>query len=79
MEVKPDTRGYCKVKQAAAYAGISERTFEDWLKEGLAHHKLPTGTRLIAYCDIDGWLAQFRKGGSEAKVIADKLMDDLQT
>lgn len=75
--MKPDTRGYCRVKKAAAYAGVCERTFRDWLKEGLPHHKLLTGTVLISYADIDLYLAQFRKDGTEVSELADTLMSDL--
>jgi hypothetical protein len=77
MEVlKPDTRGYCKVKKGAAYVGVCERTFRDWLKEGLPYHKLPTGTILVGYSDIDAYLAQFRKDGSKTSQIADQLLKD---
>lgn len=75
MAVKDD-RGYAQVGKAAAYSGVCKRTFEDWLKAGLPHIKLPSGTRLIAYRDIDGWLEQFRKGGSEIKQMADSLLED---
>ena len=77
MEVlKADKRGYCKVKAGAAYAGVSERTFRDWLKQGLPYHKLPTGTVLISYTDIDIYLAQFRKDGTKVSKIADQIMED---
>lgn len=77
MEVlKPDKRGYCKAKKGAAYAGVSERTFRDWLKHGLPYHKLPTGTILIGYSDIDTYLAQFRKDGTKVSEIADQIMED---
>jgi excisionase family DNA binding protein len=77
MEVlKPDTRGYCKVKKGAAYGGVSERTFRDWLKQGLPYHKLPTGTVLISYADIDQYLSQFRKDGTKVSEIADQIMKD---
>jgi excisionase family DNA binding protein len=71
-----DKRGYCKVKPGAKYVGVSERTFRDWLKGGLSHHKLPTGTILIAYSDIDMYLAQFRKDGNKVSEIADQIMED---
>lgn len=29
------TQGYIKAKDGAKYAGVSERTFRDWLKAGL--------------------------------------------
>jgi hypothetical protein len=77
MEVlKPDKRGYCKAKKGAAYAGVGERTFRDWLKQGLPYHKLPTGTVLVSYADIDQYLCQFRKDGTKVSEIADQIMKD---
>ena len=73
--LKPDERGYCKVKLGAVYAGVSERTFRDWLKQGLAYHKLPSGTILVAYGDIDKYLTQFRKDGTRASEIADQILE----
>lgn len=75
MAVK-DIRGYAQVGKAAAYAGVCKRTFEEWLKAGLPYVKLPSGTRLVAYRDIDRWLEQFRKGGSEIEQLADRLLED---
>ena len=51
--------GWAKVKPAAKYAGISERTFRDWLKQGLKHSRLSSGTILISYCAIDDFLERF--------------------
>ena len=79
MEVtSPDPRGYAKVKQAAKYAGVSERTFRDWLKEGLPYFRLSTGTILIAYRDIDAWMQNFRVDQSKADAIVDELMRGLK-
>ena len=79
MEViSPDPRGYAKVKQTAKYAGVSERTFRDWLKEGLLHFRLSTGTILIAFKDIDAWMQKFRVDESEAEAIVDELMRGLE-
>lgn len=79
MEVtSPDPRGYTKAKQAAKYAGVSERTFRDWLKDGLPHFRLSTGTILIAYKDIDVWMQKFRVDMSKADAIVDELMRELR-
>ncbi len=32
--------GWTKIKTGAEYAGVSERTFRDWLKQGLKHIRL---------------------------------------
>ena len=61
-------RGYAKVKSGARYSGVSERTFRDWLKQGLPHFRLPTGTILIAYRDIDQWLERYRVEDGQDRV-----------
>lgn len=51
--------GWAKIKKAAEYTGISERTMRDWLKDGLKHSRLPSGTVLIKYEWIDAYLEAF--------------------
>ena len=58
-------QGWAKVKQGARYAGVSERTLRDWLKNGLKHSQLPTGSILIRYADIDVHLEKFAVTGKE--------------
>jgi len=48
-----------KIPAAAAHAGVSPRTFREWLKMGLSHSRLPTGTILVRYEDIDAYLKRF--------------------
>jgi predicted site-specific integrase-resolvase len=48
--------GWLKIKPAARYAGVSERTMRNWLKDGLKHSRLPTGTVLIHASNIDSYL-----------------------
>lgn len=47
--------GWAKIKKAAEYSGISERTMRDWLKAGLRHIRMPgeRGCILIKYEWID--------------------------
>ncbi len=78
MEVtSPDPRGFAKVKTAAKYANISERTLRTWLKEGLPHFR-PGGTILIAYRDIDAWMEQFRVDGNKLDAVVDEVMEGLK-
>jgi hypothetical protein len=51
-----DSRGWAKAKVAARYAGVSERTFRQWLKDGLKHSRLRSGTILVKYEWIDEYL-----------------------
>jgi excisionase family DNA binding protein len=67
--------GWGKIKTAAAYAGVSDRTLEDWLKHGLKFVRLPTGTRLIKYQWIDEYLEGY--AGSENR--ADKVVAEIMS
>lgn len=73
---KGDLRGYGQVKAAAAYAGVSVRTFRDWLKIGLPHFRLSTGTILVSYADIDEWLERFRTSGNKVDEIVAAVCRD---
>ena len=65
--------GWIKIKNAASYSGVSERTFRNWLKLGLKHSRLPSGTVLISYRAIDEFLKKFE--GNENQV--DKIVTDV--
>ena len=71
----PDPRGYGKVKEAARYAGVSPRTLRKFLKQGLKHVRLPTGTILIRYGWIDEFLARFEVEEEQDRVKA--LVDEI--
>jgi hypothetical protein len=77
IAIRPDTRGYTKVKGGAKYGGVSPRTFRDWLKDGLPHFRLSSGTILVAYSDIDAWLERFRADGNRVDQIVDQVMSEL--
>jgi len=53
-------QAWAKIISAAEYSGVSPRTFRDWLKMGLVHSRLPSGTILVKYSDIDEFLTKFR-------------------
>ena len=72
-----DTRGYAKVKEAAKYAGVSVRTLRDWLKNGLRHSRLGTGTILVAYTAIDEYLVGFEVTRNQVDDIVNKVMEEL--
>ena len=73
----PDNRGYAKVKKAAKYAGVSERTFREWLKDSLRHSRLSTGTILIPYAAIDEYLERFEVRRNQVDDLVDKMMQEL--
>lgn len=68
-------QGFCKIKKAAEYSGISERTMRDWLKDGLKHSRLqPSVTILIKYEWIDEYLERFAaKEDQVDKIVSDTL------
>jgi excisionase family DNA binding protein len=68
--------GWCKVKNAAKYADVSERTIREWLKEGLKHSRLPSGTIRIRYSDIDEYLEQFQVNDNLVDTVVDEIMND---
>jgi hypothetical protein len=64
--------GCFKMKQAASYAGISERTLHDWLKRGLRHSRLTTGIILIKV----QWIDEFLEGFEVKSMQVDSIVDD---
>ena len=73
----PDNRGWAKVKEAAKYAGVSVRTLRDWLKDGLRHSRLSTGTILVAFAAIDEYLERFEVSRNQVDNIVDEVMQEL--
>ena len=66
--------GWGKVKAAARYAGVSERTFRDWLKCGLSHSQLPSGLLIIRYDEIDAFLKGHSVDNSELSRIVNDVV-----
>ena len=65
--------GWAKIKVASKYAGVSERTMRNWIKEGLEHSRLPTGSILIQYQAIDDFLRGFGRSVRDNSV--DMIVD----
>jgi hypothetical protein len=70
--------GWGKVKQAAIYAGVRERTFRKWLTQGLKFSRLSSGTVLVKFSDIDGWLAKFTVTENKADQIVKEVIGEYQ-
>jgi excisionase family DNA binding protein len=68
--------GWCRVKQAAKYAGVSERTFRDWLRRGLKHARLPSDHILVSYAAVDAWLNEFVETETQAGRIVGETMQN---
>lgn len=70
--------GWGKIKVAGKYAGLSERTMRDLLKQGLKYSKLPTGTILIKFQWIDEFLEGFTVKDSQKDQIDEIVNDTLK-
>jgi hypothetical protein len=68
--------GWLKTGSAAKYCGISKRTFADWLKCGLRHSRLPTGTILIKREWIDDFLESFEVKADAGDAV-DAIVEDV--
>ena len=67
-------RGWLKVKDAAVYCDMSERTIRSWLKDGLRHSRLRSGTILIKAEWIDEFLERFETEENEVDKIVDEVV-----
>ena len=68
--------GWGKIPKAAEYAGVSARTMRKYLKKGLRHSRLPTGTVLVKFNDIDEFLSKYQSNGDEVGQITDEVLRD---
>ena len=71
-------QGWAKVKDAAKYAGMSERTLREWLKQGLPHSVLPSGTILIKYYAIDDYLESYTVQDNEIDTLVNDVIRDFK-
>jgi predicted site-specific integrase-resolvase len=69
--------GWGKVKNIARYAGVSERTLEAWLKQGLKYTRLPSGLRLIKYQWIDEFLEGFANSSNQVDQIVNEVFSKM--
>jgi len=69
---------WLRIKTAAAYAQVSPRTFRPWLKDGLRHVKLPTGTILLRKEWIDQYFEKFIHPAPPAPDQADLIVAEIQ-
>jgi hypothetical protein len=67
--------GWSKIKPGATYAGVSERTFRYYLKDGLRHVRLPSGTILTKAEWIDAYYEKFtvEESGQVDKIVNETL------
>ena len=67
-----------KRKPARKYGGdVSENTWRDFMKNGLRHIRLPSGTLLFRSDWIDNFLMQFEVNKTDAKKEIDRIVDEM--
>ena len=72
-------KGWIKIKGAAAYSGVSVRTAEGWLKQGLRFIQLPTGLRLTKYEWIDEFLERYSQDpANQIDEMVEQVLADIQ-
>jgi predicted site-specific integrase-resolvase len=69
--------GWAKIKDAADYASVGQRTLRKWFKQGLRYSRLETGAVFIRYADIDKFLESFSVDGNQVDQIVDEVFKDL--
>jgi excisionase family DNA binding protein len=69
-------KGWGKVKTACRYVDVSERTFRKWLTQGLRHSRLPSGTVLVRYSDIDEFLESFSVNNEKVEKIVTAVCEE---
>ena len=67
-----------KVKAGAQRAGVCERTFRDWLKQGLKYSRLPSGTILVRFSDIDEYLERFAVNDNQVDQIVSETLKEMK-
>jgi hypothetical protein len=69
--------GWAKIKPASVYAGVSPRTMRKWLKGGLKHSRLPSGTIIIGFDAIDEFLSSFEVQNNKLDQIVEEITKEV--
>ena len=67
-------RGWFRPAEAAAYVGVSTKTFYDWLNNGLKWSRVG-GCRLIKKENVDAYIEGFEERTDTDKIVDDVLKD----
>jgi predicted site-specific integrase-resolvase len=71
-------KGWTKIKNAAAYAGVSERTVRNWMKRGLRYSRLESGAVFFSFSWIDEYLEKFEVNENIAETIVNEALREMQ-
>jgi hypothetical protein len=66
--------GWGKIPESARYAGMKPRAFREWLKGGLKHTRMPSGTVLVKFSDIDSFLEKYQVNENRVDKIVDETL-----
>jgi len=69
--------GWIKIKGAARYCGVSVRTFRGWLKKGLRHSRMSSGSVLIKISWLDEYLAGFEVQENHVDKITEEICGEI--
>ena len=69
--------GWNRIKGAAAYAGVSERTVRSWMKKGLRYSRLESDTVLFSFSWIDQYLKRFEVNENIADAIVNEALREI--
>ena len=70
-------QGWAKITTAAKYAGVSKKTFREWLKRGLPYSDPPAGPDLVKLKDIDEFLERYKASQNKIDETVDSIMKGL--
>ena len=68
--------GWGRIKSIGEHTDSCPRTVRNYLKMGLPHVRLPNGTVLIKYSDVDGWLKHFEVNTNRTDQIVNEIFND---
>ena len=68
---------WLKLKNAARYCDVSERSFRGWLKKGLRFSRLPSGSIRIKKSWIDQYLQGFEITENRVDDLVDGIMGEM--
>ena len=69
--------GWLKIKSAAKYCDMSDRSLRRWLKEGLRHVRTRSGTVLIKRLWLDEYLEQFEVTENQVEKIVNDVLAEM--
>jgi hypothetical protein len=69
--------GWGKPKTISAYINSCERSVRTLMKDGLPYSKLPSGTVLIKFSDVDKFLEKYKVQQDQVDTIVTDVLKEL--